>query len=78
MPIVINKKLDCRAFYDPLPIFKLKDTLCAMKKGEVLEFLGDEAKFTVLDIQAWCKLTGHKWIESFVNGNIYSIYIEKI
>lgn len=46
----------------PRPLFEVHKTIKALAPGEVLEVSADDPAFR-LDIQAWCRRTGHSLVE---------------
>jgi tRNA 2-thiouridine synthesizing protein A len=57
-----NKTIDTVGLYCPVPLFRTREALEALKKGEVLEVLADDPA-AESDLQAFSKRTGHKLLK---------------
>ena len=60
----------------PQPIIETAKKIKKMKKGDILEILSDDWGMK-LDLPAWCKMTGHKFIQILEEKNILRCLIQK-
>ena len=68
-------ELDARGLLCPLPVIKTQDTAKNMKKGTVLRVIATDPG-VLQDIPAWCRIHGHRLIETKDERNEISIRIE--
>ena len=59
--------LDASGLLCPLPVIRVQDRIKGMASGEVLEVLATDPG-TRHDIPAWCRVHGHRLMESKQNG----------
>ena len=57
-----DKSIDTVGLYCPVPLFRTREALETMKKGEILEVLADDPA-AESDIQSFAKRTGHKLLK---------------
>lgn len=69
-------RVDACGIQCPGPILKLKKSIEPLLPGERLELLATDAGFPG-DAEAWCKTTGHKFIDKRSENGIYHVVIEK-
>jgi predicted peroxiredoxin/TusA-related sulfurtransferase len=58
-------------------VFHAAEKLQDMKEGEVLEIVTDNFEAIESDIRAWCRLTGHGFLETETDINYQRYYIRK-
>lgn len=71
-----DQSIDCMGLYCPMPIVRTKQKIAEMKKGEVLEIVGDD-KGIKLDIPAWCESTGNEFLGVEENDGEFKVYVKK-
>jgi TusA-related sulfurtransferase len=71
-----DKTLDCVGLYCPMPIVKTVEKFKELKPGEVLEVVADD-KGIKQDMPAWCKSTGHEFLELEEQGGEIHVYVKK-
>lgn len=69
-------RVDACGIQCPGPILKLKKSIEPLLPGERIELLATDAGFPG-DAEAWCKTTGHKFIDKRSENGIYHVIIEK-
>lgn len=67
--------LDARNLLCPLPVIRVQDMIKTLSSGDVLEVLCTDPG-TMNDIPAWCRINGHKIIETRASGRDIVITIE--
>lgn len=68
--------LDTKGMNCPLPILKTKKAIKGLNVGETLEVHSTDPG-SVKDMEAFCKSTGNKLLESKEESNVYIYMIEK-
>lgn len=71
-----TQTLDTKGMNCPLPILKTKKAIKALNAGETLEVLSTDPG-SVKDMEAFCKSTGNKLLDSKDDGGVYTYIIEK-
>lgn len=71
-----TQTLDTKGMNCPLPILKTKKAIKGLNAGETLEVLSTDPG-SVKDMEAFCKSTGNKLLDSQDNGGVYTYIIEK-
>lgn len=71
-----TQTLDTKGMNCPLPILKTKKAMKGLNAGETLEVLSTDPG-SVKDMEAFCKSTGNKLMESNEDGGVYTYVIEK-
>ena len=69
-------RVDACGVQCPGPILKLKKSMETLAPGQVLEVSSTDAGFP-RDAEAWCRTTGHKFVERRSEGGIHYVRIEK-
>jgi tRNA 2-thiouridine synthesizing protein A len=72
----VQQELDARGLSCPLPILKTKKSLANMASGEVLKIMATDPG-SVLDIEAFCSMTGHKLLSSEEGDGVYTFLVCK-
>lgn len=68
-------ELDLSGYSCPIPVLKTKKFLADMPTGFQVKVITTDPA-SVIDLQEFCKKTGHKLIEQTVNNNIILTLIE--
>ncbi|MCI0654334.1 MAG: sulfurtransferase TusA family protein [Methylococcaceae bacterium] len=69
------QSLNARYLLCPLPVIRVQDRVKLMQQGEVLEVVCTDPG-TVHDIPAWCRINGHRVIESKYVDEEYTFTLE--
>ena len=69
-------RVDACGLQCPGPVLKLKRTLEELAAGERLEIVSTDAGFP-RDAEAWCRMTGNRWIASDAEAGKYRVVVEK-
>lgn len=67
--------LDCRHLLCPLPVIRVQDRVATLRPGDVLESVSTDPG-VLQDIPAWCRINGHKVIETRARDGEYHVIIE--
>jgi tRNA 2-thiouridine synthesizing protein A len=59
----VDKELDARRLLCPLPVIRAQDAIATMQAGERLRVLATDPGVKN-DIPAWCRINGHKVVET--------------
>ncbi len=76
MIVKVNHTLDCKGLACPMPIIKTKKAIDSLLAGEVIEVVATD-KGSIADMQGWCKNTGHQFVGTVVEADVYKHYIRK-
>lgn len=68
-------KLDARNLLCPMPVIRTQDTIQQLEQGDVLDVVSTDPG-ALNDIPAWCRINGHRVIESHQQDNEVFIKIE--
>lgn len=67
-------ELDARRLLCPLPVIRTQDRIKTLQDGDILTVTGTDPG-VMQDIPAWCRVHGHKVIESQQQDREYIISI---
>ncbi len=67
--------LDVRGLLCPLPVIRTQDRVKDLHPGTRLEILCTDPG-AVIDIPVWCRLNGHKVLETLEQAPLIKIWIE--
>ncbi len=67
--------LDARNQLCPLPVIRTQNKIRNLQPGDVLEVLCTDPG-ALHDIPAWCRINGHKVIETRNQGEEFTIVVE--
>ncbi len=67
--------LDARNQLCPLPVIRTQNKIRNLQPGDVLEVLCTDPG-ALHDIPAWCRINGHKVIETHNQGEEFAIVVE--
>jgi TusA-related sulfurtransferase len=78
MPVDIKSDatFDAKGLLCPMPILKTKIEIDKLSSGKILEIIATDPAADP-DIRAWAKNTGHKFLGSEVDGEVWKIYVQK-
>jgi tRNA 2-thiouridine synthesizing protein A len=68
--------LDATGLRCPLPVLRAKKALGALAPGAELRVLATDPA-ALKDFQAFCRETGHRFIASTQDGDVYAITLRK-
>lgn len=68
-------QLDARRLLCPMPVIRVQDALAALAPGEILEVTCTDPG-TLNDIPAWCRINGHRVLDTAQQDNEIVIRIE--
>jgi tRNA 2-thiouridine synthesizing protein A len=72
---VNRHQLDARNILCPLPVIRAQDTVARLHPGDVLEVTCTDHG-ALNDIPAWCRINGHKVLETREQGREVVVVIE--
>ncbi|MDD5272489.1 MAG: sulfurtransferase TusA family protein [Methylovulum sp.] len=67
--------LNTRRLLCPLPVIRTQDKVKSLQPGDVLEVVGTDPGI-MQDIPAWCRINGHKVLDSHSADHEYVIVLE--
>jgi len=70
-PVVV----DARGLLCPLPVIRVQDRIAQLAAGTLVEALSSDPG-ALSDIPAWCRINGHRVLESCKRGPDYLVVIE--
>ncbi|WAK02824.1 sulfurtransferase TusA family protein [Methylobacter sp. YRD-M1] len=72
---MIRETLNARRLLCPLPVIRTQDKVKQLKAGDQLEVVGTDPG-VMQDIPAWCRINGHKVLETRADDGEYIIVLE--
>jgi tRNA 2-thiouridine synthesizing protein A len=73
---VVDRTLDCRGLFCPLPIVRMKRAMAEMGEGEVLEVQATDPG-SRRDFEAWCRKTGNTLLAVSEEGGVLTYVVRK-
>jgi len=70
-----KETISTRRLLCPLPVIRTQDKIKTMQAGDVLEVVGTDPGM-LQDIPAWCRINGHRVVESRALGHEYIVVVE--
>jgi TusA-related sulfurtransferase len=67
--------LNARRLLCPLPVIRTQDKVKQLKVGDLLEVICTDPG-VMQDIPTWCRINGHKVIETKAGNHEYTILLE--
>lgn len=67
--------LNARRLLCPLPVIRTQDKVKQLQAGDQLEVICTDPG-VLHDIPAWCRINGHKVLETWANDGEYIIVLE--
>jgi len=68
-------KLDASRLLCPMPVIRTQDRIAELQPGDLLEVVATDPG-ALSDIPAWCRINGHRVVESDQSGDEVHIVIE--
>ncbi|WAH36444.1 sulfurtransferase TusA family protein [Alicyclobacillus dauci] len=72
----VDKTLDCKGLSCPMPIVRTKKAMEELTPGQVLEVLATDPG-SVADMKSWANRTGHQFIGTKQENDVYKHYVRK-
>jgi tRNA 2-thiouridine synthesizing protein A len=72
---MLKESLNARRLLCPLPVIRTQDKVKQMNVGDQLEVICTDPG-VMQDIPAWCRINGHKILETRAHDNEYIIVLE--
>lgn len=69
------ERLDARGLFCPLPVIRTQDRVAVMALGDRLEVVATDHG-VLHDIPAWCRINGHRVVESRDDGSEVTLVVE--
>lgn len=73
--VMAEYSLDARRLLCPLPVIRVQARIAELKPGDTLSVYCTDPG-ALLDIPAWCRVNGHRFLESRQNANECHLLIE--
>ncbi|MEJ2142336.1 MAG: sulfurtransferase TusA family protein [Gammaproteobacteria bacterium] len=70
-----HHELDARRILCPLPVIRTQDAIANLDNGDILEVVCTDPG-ALNDVPAWCRINGHKVLETSENNDEITIKIE--
>lgn len=70
-----HHQLDARRMFCPMPVIRAQDKVNQLKQGDTLEVVSTDPG-ALNDIPAWCRINGHKVIETREENDEVFVVIE--
>ena len=70
-----NHTLDAKRMLCPMPVIRTQDKIKTLSVGDVLEVVCTDPG-ALQDVPAWCRINGHKVLETKTTDNEVFIIIE--
>ena len=67
--------VDCRRLLCPMPVIRVQDKVSELQPGTVLEAVCTDPG-VLHDIPAWCRINGHKVLETHSSDGEYLVVVE--
>jgi TusA-related sulfurtransferase len=67
--------VDARLLLCPMPVIRVQDRVKGLEPGTLVEAVCTDPG-VLNDIPAWCRINGHKVVESRTQGDEYIILVE--
>jgi len=68
-------ELDARRMFCPMPVIRTQDKIKQLEPGDILEVVSTDPG-VLSDIPAWCRINGHKVIETREQDDEVVVVIE--
>jgi len=72
---MIKETLNTRRLLCPLPVIRTQDKVKQLQPGDILEVVGTDPGI-MQDIPAWCRINGHRVVETRSGDYEYFIILE--
>ena len=77
VPASPDARLDTVGLFCPVPIIRTADRIRRMNPGELLEVVSDD-RVILIDMPAWCRSSGHRFVGSRQEGGVYRLFVRKV
>jgi tRNA 2-thiouridine synthesizing protein A len=71
----MNYQLDARRLLCPMPVIRAQNKVAELSPGDTLEVVCTDHG-VLHDIPAWCRINGHKVLDTQENGGEITLLIE--
>ncbi len=71
----MRQQLDARRLLCPMPVIRTQDAIAKLQNGDVIEVVCTDPG-ALNDVPAWCRINGHKVLETCEKGDEIIITIE--
>lgn len=68
-------QLDARRMFCPMPVIRTQDKIKELSTGDILEVVSTDPG-ALNDIPAWCRINGHKVLDTYEKNDEYFVKIE--
>jgi len=68
-------QLDARRLFCPMPVIRAQDQIKSLQPGDTLEVVSTDHG-ALNDIPAWCRINGHRVVETRDEGHEVVVVIE--
>jgi tRNA 2-thiouridine synthesizing protein A len=75
MADLIVQRIDCRRLLCPMPVIRVQNAIEQLPPGSRVEAVCTDPG-ALNDIPAWCRINGHKVIESKTEAGEYIVVVE--
>lgn len=72
---MVKETLNARRLLCPLPVIRTQNKVKELQVGDILEVICTDPG-VMQDIPAWCRINGHKVLETKQDGHEYIIVLE--
>ncbi len=72
----VDKTVDYKGLFCPMPIVKVSKDIKEIEVGQVLEMLADDPG-SKPDMEAWVKQTGHEIVDTQEEGGVFKFYVRR-
>lgn len=69
--------IDCRRLLCPMPVIRVQDAVENLPGGTLVEAVCTDPG-ALADIPAWCRINGHRVIETHSEGGEYIVVVEVV
>lgn len=73
---IVDLTVDCKGLSCPMPIVRTKKAVEQIEPGQVLEVLATDPG-SVADVKSWATRTGHQFIGTTQDGDVFMHYIRR-
>jgi tRNA 2-thiouridine synthesizing protein A len=74
--VKVDKTVDYKGLFCPMPIVKISKAIKEIEVGQVLEMLADDPG-SKADMVAWANQTGHELTKMEEEGGVFKFYVRR-
>jgi len=74
--IMADQTMDTLGLFCPIPVIMASKKIKQMAMDQVLELLSDDDGIKE-DMPAWCRKSGHEFLEMLQEGKVYRVFVRK-